>query len=161
MKAKNSVTQLSHSKKHGILIIDGVITLAIMILIFRFSSQDATHSAAMSDGIAYRIIHMLQKVVPGLSMDMTTFLIRKTAHFSEYTLLGFFMARTVRDILLRHFHYAIPWCLGTCYAVSHEIHQMFVPGRSCELRDMCIDSAGVFLGVLILLLATKKKKSRY
>ena len=37
-------------------------------------------------------------------------------------------------------------------AVLDEVHQAFVPGRSCELRDVCIDSAGVLLGAAFLLL---------
>ena len=48
------------------------------------------------------------------------------------------------------------WIIGTAYAVTDEIHQHFVPGRSCELRDICIDSAGVLCGVLITLLLHRR-----
>lgn len=41
------------------------------------------------------------------------------------------------------------WVGGVFYAVTDEIHQMFVPGRSCELRDLGIDAAGVMTGVVI------------
>ena len=37
-------------------------------------------------------------------------------------------------------------------AVLDEVHQSFVPGRSCEFRDVCIDFAGVLLGAAFLLL---------
>ena len=40
------------------------------------------------------------------------------------------------------------FAIGALYAVSDEIHQIFVPGRSCELRDILIDSAGVLVGIL-------------
>lgn len=33
------------------------------------------------------------------------------------------------------------------YAASDELHQFFVPGRSCQLRDVLIDTAGVVAGV--------------
>ena len=44
----------------------------------------------------------------------------------------------------------LPWVIGTVYAVSDEVHQLFVEGRSCEVRDMLLDSAGVAAGVLLM-----------
>ena len=41
------------------------------------------------------------------------------------------------------------WAAGTLYAVTDEIHQLFVPGRACAPLDMLIDSAGVAAGVII------------
>jgi hypothetical protein len=42
--------------------------------------------------------------------------------------------------------------VGTLYAASDELHQMFSDGRSPQVRDVCIDSAGVLTGVLVTLL---------
>ncbi len=39
--------------------------------------------------------------------------------------------------------------VGMLYATSDEIHQFFVPGRSAEVRDVCIDTLGVICGVII------------
>lgn len=36
------------------------------------------------------------------------------------------------------------------YACTDEIHQLFVPGRSGQFRDVMIDSLGAFIGILIL-----------
>ena len=89
--------------------------------------------------------------------------IRKLAHFSIYGLMGVFS-------LLSFISYRAPkllpggiaaWILCVVYSVSDEIHQHFIPGRSCELRDMCIDSAGAILGILfafIILSAIMKKR---
>ena len=41
------------------------------------------------------------------------------------------------------------WVVGTLYAASDEIHQLFVPGRSGQLRDVLLDSAGVAAGILL------------
>ena len=41
---------------------------------------------------------------------------------------------------------------GALYAVSDEIHQIFVPGRSCQAFDVLIDSSGVLTGTIIMLL---------
>ena len=54
---------------------------------------------------------------------------------------------------------ALPaWMIGTLYAVTDEVHQYFVPGRSCEIRDMVIDGCGVAVGVLIMAIIKHRKK---
>ena len=35
------------------------------------------------------------------------------------------------------------------YACSDELHQYFVPGRSCKFFDVCVDSTGAFFGALL------------
>ncbi|MDY6314114.1 MAG: VanZ family protein, partial [Clostridia bacterium] len=44
------------------------------------------------------------------------------------------------------------------YAASDEFHQLFVPGRSGEFRDVCLDSAGALTGILIFILIWSVKK---
>ena len=39
--------------------------------------------------------------------------------------------------------------VGGGYAITDEIHQYFVPGRSCQLLDMIIDTTGVVTGIII------------
>ena len=43
-------------------------------------------------------------------------------------------------------------------AVTDELHQRFVPERSCEPRDMCIDAAGVALGALIMIAIVMRQR---
>lgn len=50
----------------------------------------------------------------------------------------------------------VSWIICTLYAGTDELHQYFVPGRACSLRDVCIDSAGALLGVLIMLYHSRK-----
>ncbi len=47
------------------------------------------------------------------------------------------------------------WLFGTLYAVTDEIHQLFIQGRSCEFRDVCIDSLGVLTGIIVALTISK------
>lgn len=136
--------------------------LLVMVMIFCFSAQDGGESGALSGGI---VAWLVERVVPGFA-DMAAeqqetirstvgFILRKTAHFSEYALLGFFLLLHVLQIGKRTVvkaPYLWAWLVGTLYAVSDEIHQMFVPGRGPAVRDVCIDSAGVAAGVAILCL---------
>lgn len=55
--------------------------------------------------------------------------------------------------------------LGVIYAVSDELHQLFVPGRAGRITDVMIDSLGLMTGILfayilLLLYAEKQAKSR-
>lgn len=37
------------------------------------------------------------------------------------------------------------------YAITDEVHQLFIPGREGKWQDVFIDSIGVFLGIFVLL----------
>ena len=45
--------------------------------------------------------------------------------------------------------------LGVIYAITDEVHQLFVPGRSGQVKDVYIDSLGVIIGVCALLFLVK------
>ena len=49
------------------------------------------------------------------------------------------------------------------YAVTDEIHQIFVPERACQLSDLAVDSAGIILGTFIfsIIYLIIKKVERY
>ncbi|MBO7376468.1 MAG: VanZ family protein, partial [Clostridia bacterium] len=42
------------------------------------------------------------------------------------------------------------------FAVSDEIHQIFVPGRAFEISDIVTDSAGVLIGCLLIFIFRRK-----
>ena len=138
-----------------------IITLLIMIFIFFQSSLPADTSQEESDIIVRFLSHFTDR-----DAEMLSFIVRKLAHFSEYTVLGLFISLTVKEYFQKgHFyirHFIIPLICGVLYAVSDEIHQRFVPGRSCELRDVLIDTCGVLLGVIINMLCVRlgKKKDK-
>ena len=48
--------------------------------------------------------------------------------------------------------------MGISYAISDEIHQLFVSGRAGQVQDVIIDSIGVILGICILMLFIKTIK---
>ena len=125
------------------------LTAAVMIYIFIQSALPGDVSGAESS-IIVRMITSIVQADP----ETVGFVVRKTAHFTEYMVLGACLLLNVRDCFA-HLHprqmWGLAWLLGTAYAVTDELHQRFVPERSCEPRDMCIDAAGVALGALIML----------
>ena len=46
---------------------------------------------------------------------------------------------------------ALAFC--SIYAVTDELHQYFVPGRSCQVKDVMIDSSGALTGICLCMLA--------
>lgn len=59
---------------------------------------------------------------------------------------------------------AISMTIGILYATSDEIHQAFTPGRGPLFTDVLIDTMGVALGILLILLTMKiifKSKQKY
>lgn len=147
-----------------------ILALLWMIMIFMFSAQNATSSAELSGGIEQKI---LSTFYPGFD-DMTEeqqqellshFNIRKIAHFVAYFVLGILMFNIFviykKFSLLVRGLFSLICCVA--YAAGDEIHQYFVPGRSCELRDVFIDSSGAILSITILCLYcgfSKKMKDR-
>ena len=51
--------------------------------------------------------------------------------------------------------YLLAFLICVIYAISDEIHQLFVPGRAGQVRDVLIDSAGSLLGIIIVMAFVK------
>ena len=41
-------------------------------------------------------------------------------------------------------------CIVILYASTDELHQLFVPGRSGQVKDVLIDGCGAVIGALII-----------
>lgn len=135
-----------------------------LCVIFYFSAQQKNDS----DKQTVFVIDVLNRIfglnlsqgetVSGFGILKTVdFLIRKSAHFTEYFILGILSFLAFRDISDRFKKSAVirpviasVFCL--LYAASDEIHQYFVPGRACKAKDVLIDFSGSVAAVLICLL---------
>ena len=109
--------------------------------------------------------------------------VRKTAHATEYAILGLLAAGVYLPGSLKQKNekeltekkesgrymnggsteicreLLIPWAIAAAYAATDEFHQLFVPGRSGQFSDVVLDSAGALAGLLILA-AVRKIRSR-
>ncbi len=153
-----------------------VLTVAVMCFIFKMSAMEAEESAELSTSVGYTVGEI---VVEGFDempqaeqaeyVDSIEHPLRKLAHFSEFAALGFLLvldvaAFTAAKGLKR---YVIAVILGLVYAATDERHQIMVSGRSCELRDLLIDTGGVVVGcavasliiALLVFFKGRKKKS--
>lgn len=117
-----------------------------MSAIFLFSAQNA----AMSDSQSAAIVDAINHIVPNAPESVLTFLTRKAAHIFMFFVLGVLVFSTIWQYELKSrttIFVSILWTF--LYACTDEIHQLFVPGRSGEVRDTIIDTTAASLGVLI------------
>lgn len=129
-----------------------------MAIIFYLSHQAGTQSSQLSGGIT----DFLWTFSQFLPLQEETFhtIIRKSAHFTAYFILGTltFYALYNKNLFKNA---TIAWIIATLYAGTDEYHQTFIPGRSGEVRDVIIDSAGALTGIIsIILIISIFKKAR-
>ena len=82
--------------------------------------------------------------VPSLDtgLGIWDLVLRKLGHLVEYAILGALLLRAVRND-------PVAIALGSAYAVTDELHQVFVTGREGHPLDWLIDTVGVVAGVLL------------
>lgn len=133
-----------------------VLVLCVMVLIFCFSAMPGNESSAFSGKITEWVIKIIYKdysVMPAEqrlgAYKLMEHIVRKCAHFSEYTLLGVLIMLLFSTYSFRNKRI---WALlsSACYAVSDEWHQSFIAGRGPMIGDVLIDSAGAAVGILIV-----------
>lgn len=138
-------------------IIRGILILLLFgtfYIIFGFSSQNATESSGISKKVSEVIVEITNKDKPIKEKNiLVKYLeprIRKVAHFSIYTLVGFLLMTLCFTYKISiNKKIIITMILGFIYACSDEFHQTFVAGRSGEARDVLIDTSGIFIGICI------------
>ena len=137
-----------------------------MIIIFSLSNQPASDSTELSDGFISNTIGNVYKLFDkNISSDELneikikyTHPVRKMAHFTIYMILGILVTLLVREYNVS-FNKCLFISLLVCflYSISDEVHQLFVMGRSGEIRDVLIDTSGSFIGIFIFNKLFKKK----
>lgn len=136
-----------------------VLLLMTFSIIFGFSSQDGEESKGLSRKITELITQNNEKIQSLSSqekeevLDRIEAVIRKIAHFSIYTIIGILlMALMCMFNIVDKTRVGITLVLGIIYAATDEFHQVFVQGRTALITDVVIDTMGVILGILLVLL---------
>ena len=112
-----------------------------MGIIFWLSSRTADESSAQSSALLEWLISLFGDNI------FTDFIVRKLAHFLEFTGLSLLFNIALYQTKKRKMLITAT-ALTSIYAVSDEVHQLFVEGRSCQISDWVIDTAGALLGTV-------------
>ena len=117
-------------------------TLICMIIIFCFSNQTATDSSETSGGLIKLISELF-------GVELSSLIIRKSAHAIEFGGLCFAFNFSYFASYLK-FCPLLSLISTVFYATSDEIHQYFVDGRACQVRDVFIDFCGALIITVVI-----------
>ena len=144
-----------------------ILLIIWMLVIFLFSNQTASKSQSASDKVASDIVDVVEVVTKNdikeskkeSIIENTRFIVRKTAHFTLYFILGIIVYLLLTSYNVKMpILYSILFCL--LYACSDEIHQLFSSGRTAKVMDVCIDTFGSSVAIIIFSTITKLLKHK-
>lgn len=132
--------------------------VVMMLLIWGFSANTGDTSSKQSSGIVSRVILFAEKITGAELTEEERICweerihtpIRKVAHMTEYMVFAwtvafpFLLYKKRKDWICR-----VTFVFCVCYASVDEIHQLFVPDRSGQIRDVLIDSIGILIGIFV------------
>ena len=108
--------------------------------------------------ITYWFVLLFLTTLPGKDLPKTG-INDKIEHFTAYFILGFLFSLT---LLLQNKYYQIKKYFAIfsgifigLYAALDEIHQLFIPGRDCDILDWTADMIGASLGILLIIFLVK------
>ena len=136
----------------------GTLCVAMMAVIFWFSAMTARESAAVSGKVTQVAVEVVYPEYRSLPKPQKTgafnvmqHIVRKSAHLTEYAILGMFLMLLFSTFRIR---LRPLWALlsAAAYAATDEWHQAFVMGRGPMFTDVLIDSSGALLGILLMFL---------
>lgn len=141
--------------------------LAVMIMIFSFSGQQGDESSSMSNIFVDLFLQvrgtlgLFPKFADADLVNVISIVVRKGAHVTEYILLctSFLMAFWISGVRGKWRNIgSFVFTFG--YACSDEFHQLFVPGRAGQFRDVLIDSSGALVLSIIVVLVMYIRRKR-
>ena len=164
--------------KHLIRVAISLISLCLLLILYRFiwgfSDEVAEVSGGRSIRIARELVELLDKFTHlsgsgaapwsgTLRESLALYFehpIRKAAHFAEYAVMGTLVhgiwrpLKNLREVPHRGWYvFSTLWvCIS---AAADEFHQTFIPGRFGGMADVLLDTAGGIAGLLFCFLMTE------
>lgn len=117
--------------------------VSLIGLAYYFSSQPAVISKVQSGNVL--------EIFKAMGFEnMSMHFVRKLAHFTLFGTIGGAFALAL-SFKFAGFHlFGLSYAFGSLAGALDEFHQMFVPGRGPQIKDVMIDSAGAFVGAFVI-----------
>ncbi|MBP3568746.1 MAG: VanZ family protein [Lachnospiraceae bacterium] len=134
----------------------------LLFLIFGFSAQDGESSGSLSFQVSLFLVRLFSPLIPTVQSEdvlieyaeVIHLYVRKAAHMTEYFLLALSLQLPLAAWCSKLLYWKKRILIGAAatvfLAALDEFHQSFVPGRSGNFIDVCIDSVGVLAASLCL-----------
>ena len=151
-----------------------ILVILWMLVVFSFSAQNGSKSSGISNKVAGKIIDIINLTNIGeqeerqIKIEKIEPVIRKMAHLTIYILGGILISNMMFQLILKNsikLKIGISAIFGIVFAITDEIHQLFVGGRSGRIQDVIIDSIGVIIGIVFfqiirkIILSSKEEKN--
>ena len=140
-----------------------------MIVVFKYSNEPSDTSKIKSLNITKKIVEILltNRITEEDKNELiknTDKIVRKLAHYLLYLVGGIVIMIYLSQFKIQENRKILySTIIGSIYACTDEVHQLFIPGRTGKLADVWIDSLGIVTGVCICLLIiniyTNQKKN--
>lgn len=153
-----------NNRKRLVIIVSHALILGWMGLIFYMSAQPGDLSGDISGTVSHLFMRIWNAIF-GLNWSEVEILqmaeiwdypIRKLAHMTEFGILAVLVYWALGQYrVFGKFcgvpkRYGVAWIFTVVYAATDEIHQLFVPDRSGNLVDVCVDATGALIALLII-----------
>lgn len=135
-------------------IIKLILIILWMGLIFSFSNDTGKVSTKKSDGFIIKLVESIsgRKLSESEKEKWTAYLVvpvRKGAHLGVYFILGLLIISFINEFIsISYKSILIAIGISVLYACSDEIHQLLVPGRSGQIKDVILDAIGSIFGII-------------
>ena len=132
--------------------------IAWMAMVFGASTD--TFSAKNTGAILHAMLVWIFGQINAASFGLLHFLVRKSAHFTEYAILSALWFRALRVHLTSLWR--VRWALigliiSLSVAILDEVHQSFVPSRTSDVRDVLLDFCGALFAQILIWYALRRK----
>lgn len=141
------------------MLISWILVLICMGIIFSLSAQIAEESQDLSDSF-------IRNLFVFLGIELKSDFVRTMAHMLEFMGLSLLIFNAVYSTWNLKLTPIIAFVGTSLYAITDEIHQIFVPGRAFQISDILVDSIGALTGVIAsfvtlkIILSIKKRGNK-
>ena len=124
-------------------------------VIFFFSNSNASASIIQTKIVINKLVELAENnsffnfiILKLTEKHSLVYSIRKLAHLTIFCILQMIVFGVMRHNGKNIFKSTIySMLVVVLYAIFDEIHQYFIPGRSCQLKDVFIDTIGGSVGL--------------
>lgn len=143
-----------------------LLSIIFICFIWGNSLLPGTESGKLSLNVLDFVNNFLRSI--GINKEVSNYMIRKTAHFTEHMCLGACLLVTLRAYTKEILKYISNILfIGLFVPVVDEFIQLFIEGRGGEVKDIIIDFSGILTGIIISFIIVKlvdrknKNKGRF
>lgn len=125
-----------------------ILSIAFVCFIWGNSLVPGKESGALSLSIRDFVNNILRNI--GINAEVTNYMVRKAAHFTEHMFFGACLLVTLRSYtkdIIRYLSNIL--FIGLLVPVIDEFIQLFIDGRGGEIKDVIIDFSGILTGIII------------